>query len=143
MDASKGQFEPLRISGLVKEDIGIPRDDGTPGSALYEVPFQLSATPPGEWATLFKQSWDRPREYTGMHRPGISEIVGSRIILRRTTLEEVQQYHKKTLIIAVEMANEAYVDLLQKQHAEQERERIRQESHRQKVATLADEIDFD
>lgn len=45
--------EPIKIKGVVKEDVGRPRNDGTPGSGLYEVPLQLSDLPSHRWAELF------------------------------------------------------------------------------------------
>ena len=38
--------EPIKIVRLITEEVSTPRLDGTPGSALYRVPFELSAAPP-------------------------------------------------------------------------------------------------
>jgi len=43
-------FKPIQITGVIDKDVSKPRGDGTPGSALYNVPFQLSAQPSSAWA---------------------------------------------------------------------------------------------
>ena len=90
-----------------------PRNDGTPGSALCSVPVRLSATPDRAWAELFVRNWDRPPSFTSMHRPGIARVVGDRVVLNGTTVEEVAQYHQRTLRLAVDATN--------LQHAERKR----------------------
>jgi hypothetical protein len=58
---------PIRIKGIILEEIGTPRNDGTKGSALYTVPFRLSRRPSSEWAQHFVQTWDYPPSFTTMH----------------------------------------------------------------------------
>ena len=41
---------PITITGIIVNEVGTPRNDGTQGSALYAVPFQLSRRPSAEWA---------------------------------------------------------------------------------------------
>lgn len=53
-------FEPLHITEVIVDEVGTPRSDGTRGSALYVVPFQLSRRPPTGWAKLFVACWDQP-----------------------------------------------------------------------------------
>lgn len=84
---------PMRIVGVDRGGISQPRDDGTRGSALYSVPLLLSRVPDAEWAVLFVRNWDRPPSFTTMHRPGIARVVGDRVVLDGTTVEEVAQYH--------------------------------------------------
>jgi len=84
-------FEPIRIIEIIADEIGQPRNDGTPGSALYSVPFRLSARAPADWGAVFVRNWDNPREFTAMHRPGIASVSGDRVYLERTTVEEVEK----------------------------------------------------
>jgi hypothetical protein len=49
-------FEPIRIVGIITESVSKPRNDRTPGSALYNVPFRLSRRPPPEWAEYFPRA---------------------------------------------------------------------------------------
>jgi hypothetical protein len=136
-------FEDIYITGVIVDEVGTPRMDGTPGSSLYRVPFKLSRTPPGEWTELFLHFWDRPPRYTSMHRPGIASVVGDRAILDGTTIDEVKKYHRDTLILACEEANKAYSDFLAKRAAQEERERKRREGHKRTVEDIAKQISFD
>jgi TIR domain len=103
-------FEPLRITGVVIDEVGTPRGDGTRGSALYVVPFQLSRQPPLGWSDIFVACWDHPPRFTSMHRPGIASVQGYRIILDGTTVQEVEGYHRETLILAVNEANREFAE---------------------------------
>lgn len=47
------QFQDIKITGIIEEGINTPRNDGTPGSSLYSIPFSLSERPPEEWADRF------------------------------------------------------------------------------------------
>jgi hypothetical protein len=40
-----------------------------------------------------------------MHRPGIARVIGDRIVLDGTTIDEVERYHSATLQLAVDEAN--------------------------------------
>ena len=61
--------ETIKIIGVIKEEVGRPRNDGTAGSALYKIPLRLSDTPSHRWAELFARNWDRPPSFSSMHRP--------------------------------------------------------------------------
>ena len=50
---------PIRILGVVVDEVTAPRLDGTAGSALYRVPFRLSRRPSPAWARLFESTWVR------------------------------------------------------------------------------------
>jgi len=91
---------------IVAEEVGTPRNYGTPGSALYMVPIRLSRRPSADWARLFVQVWDNPPSYSTMHRPGIASVIGDRIILDGTTVEEIEKYHRDTLKVVVERVNQ-------------------------------------
>lgn len=97
--------EPIKIKGIVIDEITQPRNDGTAGSALYKIPFELNRIPSYEWRELFVNAWNRPPRFTSMHRPGIVSTYGNQVILDGTTIEEVEKYHKDTLKLAVEVAN--------------------------------------
>lgn len=108
---------PLRIVGVDQDGITAPRNDGTPGSALYSVPLRLSSVPDRVWAELFVRNWDRPASFSSMHRPGIARVVGDRVILEGTTVEEVAQYHQRTLKLAVDATNAHHADHLRREAA--------------------------
>lgn len=136
-------FEDIHIVELITKDVGTPRNDGTRGSGLYEVPFRLSRRAPPEWAQAFVHAWDHPSSFTTMHRPGICRVAGDRVILERTTIEEVEKTHRKTLLLAAEAANE-YVRAWKAEAAEAQAEKQRKdEEHRKHVRNIAQRIKFD
>ena len=57
-----------------------------------------------------------------MHRPGIARVESDKIILDGTTIEEVKQYHRDTLILCVEKTNEE-----EKQYRRREKQYRRRE----------------
>jgi hypothetical protein len=136
-------FEPIRIIEIIADEIGQPRNDGTPGSALYSVPFRLSARAPADWGAVFVRNWDNPREFTSMHRPGIASVSGDRVYLERTTVEEVEKVHKATLSIVLEDTNKAYAEYVEKRSIEEQRQRIELEEHKKSVEEAAKRIKFD
>ncbi|MDQ7008519.1 MAG: toll/interleukin-1 receptor domain-containing protein [Acidobacteriota bacterium] len=135
-------FEPIRIARVIVDKVGAPRNDGTRGSALYAVPFRFSRRPPSDWAQLFLEAWDRPPRFTSMHRPGIARIYGDKVVLGGTTVDEVERYHRETLILAAEEANKAYVELQTRRRAEEERERARADAHKKSVEGAAKRLKF-
>ena len=137
------EVEPLRITGVVIDEVGAPRSDGARGSALYVVPFQLSRQPPSGWADAFVACWDHPPQWTSTHRPGIASVHGDRIILDGTTVEEVERYHRNTLILALKAANKHVTDLDAKRRRAEEAERHRLEEHNKIVSDLATRLKFD
>ena len=135
--------EPIKIVRLITEEVSTPRLDGTPGSALYRVPFELSAAPPAGWAIAFVEAWNHPQSFTSRHRPGIASVVGRKIVLDETTVEEVESHHKETLVAAVSQAN---IQVEQAQHAfDQRRAEVerREAEHRKQVADAAAKVKFD
>jgi hypothetical protein len=141
--ASVASSSDIRIEGIIADEVTSPRMDGTPGSALYRVPFRLSRQPDWEWAKLFVQNWNRPASYTSMHRPGIASVKGDTVVLDGTTLGEVKRYHRDTLKLALAETNRQYNELRSRQRAAEERERAREETHRQDVAKKAGDITFE
>jgi hypothetical protein len=135
--------EPIRIIRVITEEVGFPRNDGTRGSALYSVPFELSRYPSELWRNLFVRSWNHPPQWTTMHRPGIASVTGKKIVLNGTTIDEVEKTHKKTLLLAVDEANKAEQDYLIKKAMEEKRENEENENHIRNVKDIASRISFD
>ncbi|WP_459556439.1 TIR domain-containing protein [Lacunimicrobium album] len=133
----------IRVEGVLIDELGKPRNDGTRGSALYSIPFKLNFAPSSEWSNLFVQTWDNPPRFTTRHRPGIAEVVGDRIILTRTTIEEVKEIHRDTLKLVVEIVNaEISKRITRRREAAIARE-IQQRQQDEYIRRLANEIDFD
>jgi len=140
---TSSDFEDIAIIRVVVEDIAEPRNDGTRGSALYTIPFALSRQPPLEWAELFIASWDHPPWFTTMHRPGIAGIHEATVTLNGTTIEEVEQYHRDTLQLAIAKTNERYREWLHRQEQRRAREQAQREKHHKRVDEVSKRIKFD
>lgn len=135
--------EPIKIKGIVIDEITQPTNDGTAGSGLYKIPFELNRTPSYEWRELFINAWNRPPRWTSMHRPGIATAYGNQVILNGTTIEEVEKYHKDTLKLAVEVANNQLEEINKRKQQQAERERIEREKHRKNIDDISNRINFD
>jgi hypothetical protein len=139
---SADDYETIRITGVITEEVGDPRNDGTPGSGLYAVPFRLSRAPSQAWIKLFLRAWEMPARFTSMHRPKIASVAGDRIVLDGTTMEEVERYHLETLKLAVAQANGlVHEENHKRQRSTPLRERT-QEEHRKKVREIASRLQF-
>ncbi|HYX24526.1 MAG TPA: toll/interleukin-1 receptor domain-containing protein [Thermoanaerobaculia bacterium] len=137
------EFEPVSIVGVVVDEVGTPRADGTRGSALYSVPFRLSRRPPPEWAELFVHAWDHPSSFTSMHRPGIAQVYDDKVVLDGTTVDEVEKNHRDTLLLAADQANKGYAEWYTVRRAEEERERLRLETHKKSIEDSAKRLKFE
>jgi len=134
--------EPVKVVRVIAEDIEPPKNDGSPGSGLYAVPFQLSCCPSSTWARIFVETWNHPPQWTSMHRPGIARVSGDRVILDGTTIEEVEKYHKKTLLLAVDKANRLTAEVGQRQNQERDREDARKQEEKKRIEDAAKRIEF-
>lgn len=141
-NVGREEFEDIRITRVIVEDITEPRNDGTRGSMLYSIPFALSRRPPSEWGELFIPNWDRPPRWTARHRPGIARIDDSIISLNGTTIEEVERYHRDTLQLAVDQTNQQYREWKRGRDEHRAREREQSEDHRRRVDEVARRINF-
>jgi hypothetical protein len=139
---SPAQFEPIQITGIIADQVGTPRDDGAKGSALYRIPFRLTQQPPHEWAELFVNNWNHPPRFTSMHRPGIASIVGNTVVLDGTTVEEVKEYHRDTLVLVTEETNKQYKEITDRKQQAIEREREQIRVHKQKIDDVSNQIQF-
>ncbi len=135
--------EPIRILRVITEEVGFPKDDGTRGSALYLVPFELSRYPSESWGKLFVQSWNSPPQWSTLHRPGIARVSGKKIILDGTTIDEVERTHKETLLLVVNEANRKEHEYRQKIAIEENIKDAKKESHLHNVEDTAKRITFD
>ena len=142
-ETGEADFQPIKIEGVLADQVGQPRKDGSRGSALYAVPLKLNRTPSSEWCDLFIRAWDHPPEYTTSHRPGIAEVRGDRIILTRTTMEELRDVHRNTLKLAVDLANAQAAELVQERRAASDTARQQADDHRTNVREVADDMNFD
>jgi hypothetical protein len=133
----------IKIKGIIVDEVTSPRNDGTAGSALYSIPFELNKRPDQFWSDCFIQAWNRPPQFSTRHRPGIASVTGNKIILTGTTIEEVEQTHKQTLKLAVGVANQQYREALEAQRQRQEREQRAKDAHKKNINDISSRINFD
>lgn len=140
---SNEEIDVIRIKGIIVNEITEPRSDGTSGSALYSIPFELNKVPDQDWINIFISTFDNPPHYTSMHRPGIASVYGNKIILTGTTIQEVQNYHKETLILAVNNANSSYKEIIIRKKEKEEQERLAREKRKRDIEDISNQINFD
>lgn len=136
------QNQSIKIVGIIVDEVTEPSMDGTRGSALYSIPFRLSRRPLPECSKIFQHEWDHPRQFTSMHRPGIAKVLGDRIVLDGTTIEEVKKYHRDTLVLCVDETNKKEAEYRARVAQQQEAERQRSELHRKHINDSAEDIQF-
>lgn len=132
----------IRILKIIREDIALPRNDGTRGSALYAIPFQLSDYPSRRWIDLFIQAWNYPSHFSSMHRPGIARVSGNRIILDGTTIDEYKQFHHETLQGAIAEANKKEREWREAQKTAEERQAKKEQQFRSNIDSQLEDISF-
>ena len=135
--------EDIKIIGVIAQEVSQPRNDGTQGSGLYSVPFHLSRATDSTWGELFVRNWDRPPQWTSMHRPGIASVYGAKVVLNGTTMEEVERYHRDTLKLVVDETNREWREAKGHAHTVEELRRAQEDEHRQHVQDVSGRIRFD
>lgn len=136
-------YDEINIEGIIVDEVTEPRMDGTKGSALYRIPIQLSHRPSPDWAAIFEQEWKSPPRATTMHRPEIATVREDRIILDGTTIEELVNYHRDTLVLVVNRVNELVKAYEAKMYQKEEEKKRRSEEHRKKVEDESKRLKFD
>ena len=135
-------FRDIVIRRLIVDKVTEPSLDGTAGSALYRVPFELSRNPPPNWVNLCIQNWDNPPTFTTRHRPGTMSISGARLRLNRTTIEEVRDVHRETLVAVIGVTNSMYRQHLEKLSGLVQEVAETSRTHRANVRDVAGDIEF-
>ncbi|KRL07992.1 toll/interleukin-1 receptor domain-containing protein [Liquorilactobacillus hordei] len=125
----------VKILGIVTEKVTQPTLDGSRGSALYDIPFKLNTQPPRDWDKFFIYCWRNPSSFTTMHRPSIASVSFDEIWLKGTTMDEVAEYHRDTLISSVNAANKMYNDRI----IEEEKLRIEKEKKKMEFRKMVNE----
>ena len=134
--------ENIKIVGIITNEVTLPKNDGTIGSALYSIPFRLSSKPTSTWSELFLRNWNHPPRYTTMHRPGIARVDSDKIILDGTTIEEVKQYHRDTLILCVEKTNEKEKQYRRREEQLKRKKQEERENHYRNIEDISKDLKF-
>ena len=77
-----------------------------------------------------------------MHRPGIASVIGNRIILDGTTIDEVKEFHRDTLKLCVDEANKRELRYIALKQQERVRKAQQKAEHMNHVSSVIDEIEF-
>lgn len=136
------EYEDIKILGIITNEVTVPKMDGSRGSALYKVPFKLSETPRNTWKQLFINLWNSPPRFTSMHRPGIANVIGDKIILNGTTIDEVKSYHRETLLLCIEEANKKEKQIIKRQNEIEKERNERVQEHFQSIEDISRNIDW-
>lgn len=135
-------LEPLTLEGVITEQFGAPRNDGSPDSARYEVPIKLNRAPDDIEKQLIKETWEHLPQITGIDLHGTLDIVGDTLVVRQTTIVEVKEVHTTTLPLIVNRVN---TQVAQQRQDTADAEIAKQEElerHRQHVNEVASRIEF-
>ena len=132
--------EKIKVIGILTNEVTVPKMDGTRGSALYKITFKLSRVPSELWENLFIQLWNSPPQYTTMHRPGIASVIGDKIILDGTTIDEVKDYHRDTLLLCVNEANKRMIEIEKRNRELEQRKKSEIQSHYQGIQDVSKDI---
>lgn len=132
----------IMLTSIDSDEVIQPRNDGTPGSALYAVPFRLNHYPNQTWEKIFLEKWRFPSEFTTMHRGNIAKISANRIILDGTTIEEVRDYHLKTLKLVIQETNKQYKQLIIQEQQRQDKEIELERQQLEKVQSVINDFKF-
>lgn len=133
-------MEPLSIKGIDPHHVGTPRNDGTAGSGLYAVPIELNRRATPREATLLQQIWDRPPQFTSMHRTGICRVSGNIVTLDGTTIEEVRA---ETLRLVVDAVNVHEAEAVRQDEIREKDAADAAQTHEANVADVAKDIKFE
>jgi len=134
--------EDLSMIEVIADEVGSPRNDNTAGSALYPVPIRLNRAASANEAQLLRAILDHPPQFSNMHRPGILRVIGERIVLDGTTIEEVERYHARTLRLVLAEVNRRTTEQRAQEEAQAQRNAEQEAAHRTNVGDIARRIDL-
>lgn len=100
--------EPLRILGVIQQDVTAPRREGLMTISEYDVPLRLSREPTKSEASHIAEMWTKPQVNRNQNRPARLKVEGDRLVLTRTTIEEIRGLHAEALraiLTSVKFAN--------------------------------------
>ncbi len=97
--------EPVRILGVIAEEVGMPANYGGTTSGFYSVPLRLSRPVTLDWENTFERFWNHSPRFSTLRRASVARVDHDRIILSCTTLEEVVGDHKAILVECVRETN--------------------------------------
>jgi hypothetical protein len=89
------------------------------------------------------RSIPHPPQHATRNRPGIASVAGDRIILARTTIEEIEEVHKETLRHVLARVNDEAGRLEASERKRAAAEAQAQRDHDERVRAAAKRVRFD
>lgn len=133
--------ELLRITGIIKDDVGTQRQHGLVRENWYDVPLALSRAATEAESIGIRRAWSSLKETLprGEAIAADLHVSGDRLVIKRATIEEIRDTLARRLRAIIRQVNA--------DTAEAERERLHREEeaarHRDRVELIAREIDWD
>lgn len=141
--AAEAAVEPVKIIGVIMEEVGAPRNDGTAMSRWHRVPLKLSRQVDRKWEIAFERAWNTSTRFANVRRTSIAKVNGDRINMSCTTIDEVLNDHKMDLIQCVLETNRIMAEKEAADQAEAEAFRLRLEEHKKHLAEVAERARFE
>lgn len=94
------------------------------------------------WCERFIAAWDHPSSFTLQHRPGIARVDGDQLVLNGTTIEEVENTHRRTLLLALDVANRQMADVEAEMSKQEDKKQRVQDEHNRKLRESAERLKF-
>jgi hypothetical protein len=142
-DSGDATDEPIRITGIVREGIGKPLNDGSAASALYRVPLRLSRRPSELWRQLFEREW-YGQLYTMLRD---AEVRDDTIVFPSTTIDEIERHHVGQLRRVLERVNSEEVRIrteeTERHRREAEMRKRQDEEHQASIDRVIERLSFD
>lgn len=138
LEAKNGKA--IRVLGVIVNEVSEPQIDGN-GRTVYDVPLQLSARVPGEWARYFLSAWHSGPQISAKHRPEVANVGADRIVLEGTTIDEVEQFLEAIKFAVSEANRKLEEEAMELQEGEIILQQKRKE-HLRHVAEVAKRLKF-
>jgi hypothetical protein len=132
-----------KILGIITDEVEFGKRDGTRGSGLDKIPFLLNDKPDQLWIDMFLRNWNHPSSFSSMHRPNIASIVGNKLFLNGTTIEEIRDYHRNTLKVVINDTNFTYRGFIDEQISIENANKRREQEQKKNIDDIAKGIKFD
>lgn len=127
-------FDDIRIIGVDNDKLYKP----DPQKLLYHVYFELSASPPAEWAQIFEAERRFPR-HTMWRRAWME----GRHIVVHCVPDEVKKYHLNDIKLDVTNSNSKYREHLRRVAEAEARKALKEEKEQQDLDAALGGLDFD
>ena len=125
------QHESIKITGIDEAGVTEPQS----GDNIYTVAFQLGGYPSDRWHSIFESE---------CRKQGINAYANNnKILLHKTSIEQVRDSHLQILKGCVQIANDAEARELELKRVRDEERRKKIAEHRKHVKKVVNDMSFD